>query len=97
MQGLKHLFYFCSPLNDVSEIFPGPGSWRVLPEGMVSDIYLQTTPIGLDGGCRISIELVVKTDDIDFVENQVDFKNLVDMIGKPLTGKKYYVPAGAKV
>ncbi len=39
--------------------------------------------------------LVVKTDDIDFVENQIDFKNLVEMIGKPLTGKKYYVPAGA--
>ena len=41
--------------------------------------------------------LVVKTDDIDFVENQDDFKNLVDIIGKPLTGKKYYVPAGAEV
>lgn len=41
--------------------------------------------------------LVVKTDDIDFVENQDDFKNLVDIIGKPLTGKKYYVPAGATV
>lgn len=41
--------------------------------------------------------LVVKTDDIDFVENQDDFKNLVDIIGKPLTGKKYYVPAGAVI
>lgn len=41
--------------------------------------------------------LVVKTDDIDFVENQDDFKNLVDIIGKPLAGKKYYVPAGAAV
>jgi len=41
--------------------------------------------------------LVVKTDDIDFVENEDDFKNLVDIIGKPLTGKKYYVPAGATI
>lgn len=39
--------------------------------------------------------LVVKTDDIDFVENNEDFKNLVEIIGKPLTGKKYYVPSGA--
>jgi deoxyguanosine kinase len=38
--------------------------------------------------------LVVKTDSIDFVQNQDDFKNLVDIIGKPLTGKKYYVPSG---
>jgi len=38
--------------------------------------------------------LVVKTDDIDFVENADDFKNLVEMIKKPTPGKKYYVPAG---
>jgi deoxyadenosine/deoxycytidine kinase len=40
--------------------------------------------------------LVVKTDDIDFVENQNDFKNLVELIKKPVSGKKYYVPAGSK-
>jgi deoxyguanosine kinase len=39
--------------------------------------------------------LVVKTDDIDFVHNSGDFKNLVDLIKKPVSGKKYYVPAGA--
>ena len=37
---------------------------------------------------------MVKTDDIDFVENAEDFKNLVEMIKKPISGKKYYVPAG---
>jgi len=41
--------------------------------------------------------LVVKTDDIDFVENSEDFKSLVDLIKKPITGKKYYVPAGSPV
>ncbi|PKK84369.1 MAG: deoxynucleoside kinase [candidate division Zixibacteria bacterium HGW-Zixibacteria-1] len=38
--------------------------------------------------------LVVKTDDIDFVANQDDFENLVEEINKPISGKKYYVPAG---
>nr|MBN2278160.1 deoxynucleoside kinase [candidate division Zixibacteria bacterium] len=38
--------------------------------------------------------LVVKTDDIDFVDNRDDFENLVELIKKPITGKKYYVPAG---
>lgn len=38
--------------------------------------------------------LVVKTDNIDFVENQEDFDNLVDLTRKPISGKKYYVPAG---
>ena len=41
--------------------------------------------------------LVVKTDDIDFVANQDDFENLVEEISKPITGKKYYVPAGHTV
>jgi deoxyadenosine/deoxycytidine kinase len=41
--------------------------------------------------------LVVKTDDIDFVENLNDFENLVEMIKKPITGKKYYVPASSLV
>jgi len=41
--------------------------------------------------------LVVKTDDIDFVENQNDFHNLVEIIKKPISGKKYYVPAGHTV
>ena len=39
--------------------------------------------------------LVVKTDDIDFVENDEDFENLVEIIKKPVSGKKYYVPAGS--
>lgn len=38
--------------------------------------------------------LVVKTDDIDFVKNDEDFDNLVQIIEKPVAGKKYYVPAG---
>ncbi len=38
--------------------------------------------------------LVVNTDDIDFVENKADFDNLVDILMKPISGKKYYVPAG---
>ncbi len=37
--------------------------------------------------------LVIKTDDIDFVENQDDFEGLVKMIEKPVSGKKYYVPS----
>lgn len=37
--------------------------------------------------------LVVKTDDIDFVENATDFNDLTDLILKPISGKKYYVPA----
>lgn len=41
--------------------------------------------------------LVVKTDDIDFVENSDDFENLLDIIKKPISGKKYYVPAGSPV
>jgi len=39
--------------------------------------------------------LVVKTDDIDFVENPKDFENLVAYLRKPVSGKKYYVPASA--
>jgi deoxyadenosine/deoxycytidine kinase len=38
--------------------------------------------------------LVIKTDDIDFVKNEDDFNNLVNMIMKPISGKKYYVPVG---
>lgn len=38
--------------------------------------------------------LVVKTDEIDFVENPEHFDDLIEQIGKPVTGKKYYVPAG---
>ncbi|UCD18256.1 MAG: deoxynucleoside kinase [Candidatus Zixiibacteriota bacterium] len=39
--------------------------------------------------------LVVKTDEIDFVKNPQDFDNLVDIVKKPIAGKKYYVPAGS--
>jgi deoxyadenosine/deoxycytidine kinase len=38
--------------------------------------------------------LVVKTDEIDFVENPEHFDDLIDQIRRPLPGKKYYVPAG---
>ncbi|UCC45695.1 MAG: deoxynucleoside kinase, partial [Candidatus Zixiibacteriota bacterium] len=37
--------------------------------------------------------LVIKTDDIDFVNNPEHFDDLIDQISTPLTGKKYYVPA----
>ena len=37
--------------------------------------------------------LVVRTDDIDFAHNSQHFDDLIDQISKPLTGKKYYVPA----
>ena len=39
--------------------------------------------------------LVVKTDDIDFVNNEEDFENLVYIINKPISGKKYYNPSGS--
>jgi deoxyadenosine/deoxycytidine kinase len=38
--------------------------------------------------------LVVRTDDIDFVNNPDQFDDLIDQIQKPITGKKYYVPSG---
>ncbi len=38
--------------------------------------------------------LVVKTDDIDFVNNPEHFDDLIEQIAKPITGKKYYIPAG---
>ncbi len=38
--------------------------------------------------------LVVKTDDIDFVNNPEHFDDLIEQIAKPITGKKYYTPAG---
>ncbi len=38
--------------------------------------------------------LVVKTDEIDFVNNPEHFDDLIEQISKPLAGKKYYVPAG---
>ena len=37
--------------------------------------------------------LVVKTDEIDFVNNPEHFDDLIEQIEKPITGKKYYVPA----
>jgi deoxyguanosine kinase len=39
--------------------------------------------------------LVVKTDNIDFVKNHDDFTNLVELIKKPVAGKKYYVPVSS--
>jgi len=38
--------------------------------------------------------LVVKTDDIDFVNNPQHFDDLIDQINKPISGKRYYVPTG---
>lgn len=38
--------------------------------------------------------LVVKTDNIDFVNNPEHFDDIIDQIGKPITGKKYYSPSG---
>lgn len=38
--------------------------------------------------------LVVRTDDIDFVNNSQQFDDLIDQIQKPIAGKKYYIPAG---
>jgi deoxyguanosine kinase len=37
--------------------------------------------------------LVVKTDEIDFVNNHEHLDDLIDQIHKPVAGKKYYVPA----
>lgn len=38
--------------------------------------------------------LVVKTDEIDFVHTPEHFDDLIEQIGKPIAGKKYYSPAG---
>lgn len=38
--------------------------------------------------------LVVKTDDIDFVNNPDQFDDLIDRIQKPIAGKIYYHPSG---
>jgi deoxyadenosine/deoxycytidine kinase len=38
--------------------------------------------------------LVVKTDNIDFVNTPEHFDDLIDQISKPITGKKYYSPSG---
>ncbi|RKX19941.1 MAG: deoxynucleoside kinase [Candidatus Zixiibacteriota bacterium] len=38
--------------------------------------------------------LVVKTDEIDFVNNSEQFDDLIEQIKKPISGKKYYVPSG---
>ena len=38
--------------------------------------------------------LVVKTNEIDFVNNPEHFEDLIDQISKPITGKKYYAPSG---
>ena len=38
--------------------------------------------------------LVVKTDDIDFVNNPAHFDDLIDQISRPISGKRYYTPAG---
>lgn len=39
--------------------------------------------------------LVVKTDEIDFVNNPEHFDDLIHQIAKPVPGKKYYVPAAS--
>ncbi|RKX26573.1 MAG: deoxynucleoside kinase [Candidatus Zixiibacteriota bacterium] len=37
--------------------------------------------------------LVVKTDNIDFAHNPEHFEDIIEQIEKPISGKKYYVPA----
>jgi deoxyguanosine kinase len=39
--------------------------------------------------------LVVKTDEIDFVNNPDDLSDLIEQIKKPLSGTHYYVPPGS--
>lgn len=39
--------------------------------------------------------LVVKTDEIDFVNNTDDLSDLIEQIKKPLSGTHYYVPPGS--
>jgi deoxyadenosine/deoxycytidine kinase len=38
--------------------------------------------------------LVVKTDEIDFVNTPQHFDDLIEQISKPISGKKYYAPSG---
>ncbi len=38
--------------------------------------------------------LVVKTDEIDFVNRPEHFDDLIEQIHKPIAGKKYYAPSG---
>lgn len=38
--------------------------------------------------------LVVRTDEIDFVNTSEHLDDLISQIGKPITGKRYYAPAG---
>lgn len=38
--------------------------------------------------------LVVKTENIDFVNNPRHFDDLIDQLRKPIAGKKYYSPSG---
>lgn len=38
--------------------------------------------------------LVVNTDRIDFVNNEKDLKDLLNLLAKPISGTKYYVPLG---
>lgn len=38
--------------------------------------------------------LVIRTDEIDFVENPEHFDDIIEQISKPISGKKYYAPAG---
>ncbi|MCA9732897.1 MAG: deoxynucleoside kinase [Deferribacteres bacterium] len=38
--------------------------------------------------------LVVNSSDIDFVNNENDFKDLVDQLTRPITGVQYYSPQG---
>ncbi|MDF1545619.1 MAG: deoxynucleoside kinase [bacterium] len=38
--------------------------------------------------------LVVRTDEIDFVNNPQHFDDLIEQLHKPISGKKYYAPAG---
>ena len=37
---------------------------------------------------------MVKTENIDFVNNPSHFDDLIDQLHKPIAGKKYYSPSG---
>lgn len=39
--------------------------------------------------------LVVKTDEVDFVNNRDDLEDLLEQIKKPLSGTHYYIPPGS--
>jgi len=39
--------------------------------------------------------LVVKTDEVNFVENPDDLESLIEQIKRPMSGTHYYIPRGS--